>query len=216
MWMPRNVMLLVKRRLHNEHQYAAHLFGYPSLHGGLDENADSLASYLADREYASVHLVAHSLGGVVALRALTLHPDAPVERVVCLGSPLCGSNPASELGHTNWGRRLLGRSVSDGVIDTAASQWAHEVCDTHEIGVIAGTVPVGLGRLAASFDGENDGTVAVSETRLPGARDHLCMAVNHMGLVTSRDVATQVAAFLKRGEFLREDGKPEPIPSTDS
>lgn len=204
MWMPRSVMLLVKRRLHNEHQFRAHLFGYPSMRDTLDENAHSLAAYIAEQEFDSVHLVGHSLGGVVAMRTLALHPDVPVHRVVCLGSPLCGSHPATRLNRTKWGKRLVGRSVRTGVVDEPAIRWAREVCVSHEIGVIAGTVPVGLGRLAKSFDGENDGTVAVSETRLPGVKDHLCMAVNHTGLAMSKDVTTQVAAFFKRGVFLRE------------
>ena len=203
-WMPRSIMLLVKRRLYNEHQYRAHLFGYPSMRGTLDENAQSLAAYIAEREFDSVHLVGHSLGGVVAMRTLALHPDVPVQRVVCLGSPLCGSRPASRLNQTNWGKRLVGKSVRAGVVDEPANRWASEVCISHDIGVIAGTVPVGLGRLATSFDEESDGTVAVSETRLPGVKDHLCMAVNHTGLAISKDVTDQVAAFLKRGEFLRE------------
>ena len=44
-------------------------------------------------------------------------------------------------------------------------------------------------------------TVAVSETRLPGAKSHLVMPVTHTGLVWSAAVADQVAAFLKRGKF---------------
>jgi hypothetical protein len=54
-----------------------------------------------------------------------------------------------------------------------------------------------------TFDGPNDGTVAVSETRLPGAKDHLCVAVSHSGLVLSGEVADQVAAFLGSGAFDR-------------
>ncbi|NIN37578.1 MAG: alpha/beta hydrolase, partial [Gammaproteobacteria bacterium] len=78
-------------------------------------------------------------------------------------------------------------------------------CEERDIGVIAGTVPLGFGKLVADFDEPNDGTIAVSETRLKGARDHLVMAVSHKGMLVSPDVADQAAAFLRRGEFLRED-----------
>ena len=90
-----------------------------------------------------------------------------------------------------------------GVVERPASEWGREVGMRHEIGVIAGTAPVGLGRITTSFGEDNDGTVAVSETRLPGIKEHLCMPVNHTGLAISRDVIDQVAAFLQRGEFLR-------------
>ncbi len=203
-WMPGAVMTLVKRRLESEYRYCAHLFSYPSIRGTLDENALSLAEFIVEQEFEKVHLVGHSLGGVVSLRMLALEPDVPVERVVCLGSPLCGSRAASHLNQTDWGNTILGKSVTDGVVDEAATQWAREVCASRDIGVIAGTVPVGVGQLVTSFDGENDGTIAVSETRLPGIKDHICLPVNHKGLVISNDVTDQTAAFLKRGEFLRD------------
>ena len=90
-WMPGAIMTLVKRRLEKEDQYQAHLFSYPSIRGTLDENALSLAAFIKEQEFDNVHLVGDSLGGVVSLRMLALEPEAPVERVVCLGSPLCGS-----------------------------------------------------------------------------------------------------------------------------
>ena len=90
------------------------------------------------------------------------------------------------------------------MVDEAANLWARDVCASREIGVIAGTIPVGVGQLLTSFDGDNDGTVAVAETQLPGIKDHICLAVNHKGLVVSNNVIDQAAAFLRRGEFLRE------------
>jgi len=197
-------MMLVKRRLQHEHLYRAHLFDYPSHRGTLDDNARSLAEFMAVEEFDSVHLVAHSLGGVVALRMLALESEAPVHRVVCLGSPLCGSRAASRLTRTEWGNTILGKSVTAGVVDDAAHRWAREVCESRDVGVIAGTVPIGMGRLVTSFDEDNDGTVAVSETRLPGLKDHLCLPVSHTGLLLSKNVADQTAAFLQRGEFLRD------------
>ena len=63
---------------------------------------------------------------------------------------------------------------------------------------------IGLAQFVAEFEEDNDGTVAVSETQLPGARDHLIMPVSHNGMLLSGSVVDQAAAFLKRGEFLRE------------
>ena len=202
-WMPRHVMSLVGRRLRNDHHYRVYKFGYASMRDTLDQNAISLADYIARKRFDKVHLVGHSLGGVVVIRMLALNPDAPVHRVVCMGSPLNGSRVAARVGKRKWGRRIVGRSIMAGVVEQPASQWARDVGARHQIGVIAGTLPVGLGRLTTSFGEANDGTVAVSETQLPGIKDHLCMPVNHTGLAMSKDVSDQVAAFLKRGEFLR-------------
>ena len=86
----------------------------------------------------------------------------------------------------------------------AANEWATEVCRRRDVGVVAGSVPVGLGRVAGRFDGPSDGTVAVAETELEGARDHIVLPVSHTSMMIYRQVADQAGAFLKRGEFLRE------------
>ena len=144
------------------------------------------------------------LGGVLALRMLANDAYAMPGRVVCLGSPLTGSRAAEFLNAQEWAENIIGRSLPAGVIHAAANEWASHVCEEREIGVIAGNVPLGFGRLFAEFEEDNDGTVAVAETRLDGARDHLVMPVSHKGLLVSSEVADQAAAFLKRGEFLRD------------
>lgn len=203
-WMPGHEMLFVKYRLQAEHGFPGLLFDYPSVGGTLDDNADLLAQFIEDSVTGAAHLVGHSLGGVLCLRALSRHAGIGVERVVCLGSPLRGSRAAAVLEGHGWGNAILGKTITAGVVQEAASQWASGVTGRHEVGVIAGNVGIGLGKIVTSFEGENDGTVAVSETRLDGLTDHLVMPINHTGLILSRSVADQAAAFLKRGEFLRE------------
>ncbi len=198
-------MYLIKRRLEKEYGYRAHLFSYRSVHGTLDDNVAALADFIAELDIDGVHVIGHSLGGVLALRWLANHPDAVPGRVVCLGAPLTGSRAATFLSEQEWAEEIVGRSLPSGVIHAAANEWASHVCEERDIGVIAGDVPYGLGRFFARFEEANDGTVAVSETRLDGACDHLVMPVSHKGLLVSPDVVDQAAAFLKRGEFLRDD-----------
>lgn len=204
MWMPGSEMAFIRHHLAKHHGLEGFLFSYPSVRGTLDENAGQLADYVRDCPHAgTLHLVGHSLGGVVLLRMLALNPAAPVSRAVCIGSPLCGSRAADAISRHEWGRSILGETVAGGVVEAPASQWAGSVTARHEVGIVAGTVAAGLGQLATSFGGPSDGTVTVAETRLPGAKDHLCVAVSHSGLVLSSKVADQVAAFLKDGEFRR-------------
>jgi len=197
-------MYLIKRRLEKEFGFRALLFSYRSIRGTLDENAAALTAFIHEQDLDGVHIVGHSLGGVLALRMLANDPHALPGRVVCLGSPLTGSRAADFLSEKEWAEDILGRSLPVGVIHESANEWASHICEQREIGVIAGTVPLGVGRLFAKFDGDNDGTVAVSETYLDGAKDHLVMPVSHKGLLFSSDVADQTGSFLKRGEFLRE------------
>ena len=170
----------------------------------LDENAMLLSRYIIDQQLDSVHIIGHSLGGVIALRMYALYPDTMPGRLVCIGSPLTGSRAAAYLSTQDWAEPMLGQTLSAGVVHEAANEWGSHVCEAREVGIIAGTAPYGLGRLVTEFDGENDGTVAVSETRLDGAKDHICLEVSHKSMLVSTDVVDQAAAFLKRGEFLRD------------
>lgn len=203
-WMPRAGMIYIKHRLATDNDFEVELFSYAPVTETLNDVASRLADLVDSGVDEQTHLVAYSLGGVVALRMLAVQPDANVGRVVCIGSPLCGSRAAFHLNQLDWGNLILGKIVVDGVLDDAPHRWAKGVTDSHEIGVIAGSVPIGFGRFVARFDEPNDGTVAVSETRMPGARDHLVLPVSHKGMLISRDVVEQTAAFLKRGKFLRE------------
>ena len=197
-------MYLVKRHLEREFGMRALIFSYPSVTNTLDENAELLAQFIRDNGIEETHIVAHSLGGLVTLRMFANGISRAPGRVVCLGSPLSGSRAADFLHAKDWGEHLLGNSLPEGTIHSVANDWAGDVCARRDVGVIAGSVPVGIGHIAGKFGEPNDGTVAVSETYLDGAKDHLVMEVTHMGLTISRNVSDQVGSFLRRGEFLRE------------
>lgn len=171
------------------------LFGYSSLFDGPERAVPRLLEKLR-REPVDA-LVGHSLGGLIALESLRQAPDLGVSRVVCLGSPLRGSLTARNLAAHGWGRPLLGRSAS--MLAGGMEEWRGQA----QVGVVAGDVARGLGRLFARFDGASDGTVGLDETRLPGLTDHCIVHSSHTGLVFSRDAVAQAAAFLRDGRFSR-------------
>ena len=90
------------------------LFSYQSVRGTLDENAAALAGFIHEQGLTGVHIIGHSLGGVVALRMLANDATAVPGRVVCLGSPLCGSRAADVLSRQDWAEAILGRSLTEG------------------------------------------------------------------------------------------------------
>jgi pimeloyl-ACP methyl ester carboxylesterase len=198
-------MTLIKRRLEKEYGFEVLLFNYPSVRGTLDDNAEKLSNFIAGKQLDSAHLLGHSLGGVIALRLLANHPETVPGRVVCIGSPLTGSRAVEFLTTQNWAEPFIGQSLPAGTVHTVANEWASHVCEERDVGVIAGTSPYGFGRLVTTFDGDNDGSVAVSETRLDGAKDHICLNVSHKSMLVSAEVVDQAAAFLKRGVFLRDE-----------
>jgi hypothetical protein len=138
------------------------------------------------------------LAGLVILRALQILGDGRVERVVVMGSPVRGSRAARRLWKLPFGARLLGRSAQDpGLIDGGISEWR----GPQQVGVIAGTNHLSLGRLFGPLPSPNDGTVAVEETVLKGATDSILLDVTHVSMVVSKAVAWQVIHFLAEGQF---------------
>jgi hypothetical protein len=51
------------------------------------------------------------------------------------------------------------------------------------------------------FDEDNDGTVAVSETKISGAAAFLPLRTTHSGLLWSAQVARETGSFLEYGRF---------------
>ena len=178
--------------------YDVTLFRYHSVMAGLKVNASRLAEFLAQRSNAGVHLVGHSLGGLVILEALARHSVA-CGRIVCLGSPLNGSGAASAVAAWPSGRRIIGKSL-----DEFLARGAQAAPAGREIGIIAGSRSFGTGRFFGHLSAPNDGTVTVGETFLAGAADHLVLPVSHIAMLWSPAVIRQVRWFLADGKFRRD------------
>ncbi|MBC7803327.1 MAG: acetyltransferase, partial [Candidatus Parcubacteria bacterium] len=69
------------------------------------------------------------------------------------------------------------------------------------LGVIAGTLPLGLGRVLGRLPGMNDGVVCLDETEVEGMAERLVLRVGHSAMLISATVAAQTSAFLSHGKF---------------
>jgi pimeloyl-ACP methyl ester carboxylesterase len=199
LWVRAMVMGLLRRRI-ARCGYRALAYSYPSMRLTLTENAERLAQYCLGIAAAKVNFVGHSLGGLVVLRMLETARAFTVGRIVLAGTPCCGSFAARRLMRLPGGHAVLGRSVPEWLGRERPQLPSH-----HEIGVIAGRVGIGLGRLVApDMTQPNDGVVSVAETRLPEMRDHIVLEVNHTGMLLSRTVARRICEFIRHGAFIRE------------
>lgn len=197
LWMRGFALSMLHHRL-MEAGFRVHRYDYLSVAATQQRIMDRLHARMADLadQSSAVHLVGHSLGGLLAMRACGATDTLPQGRIVCLGSPLRGSAAARRF--AQWGRGgeiLLGHNRE--LLEGGFERWE----GLREVGMIAGRIPLGLGAMLGHFAGEHDGTVAVDETRLPGLRDHCVVESNHTSLLFSPEVARLIAGFLRAGHF---------------
>ncbi len=197
LWLSGHEAFLLGRRIEKERGYQWHAFNYASTMLTMSEISAGLAAFVAGIEAPRVHLVGHSLGGIAILRCLQNHPQLPPGRVVFLGTPSLTSTAAHAVARFRYGRTLMGQAVAEELLYAHDRSWTHE----RELGIIAGNQPLGLARLVVDFQEANDGTVAVSETKLPGAKAHIVLPVSHTGMLLSARVAFEVGQFLELGHF---------------
>lgn len=189
-------MLYLERQL--SHQgFTVHSMHYASVRRNIAENTRQLHQKIQALKLSNLHIVAHSLGGIIAMRLLQQFPDLPPGRVVMLGTPLNGSYIAKRL--MNWPlvNRLLENSMVDGL--DGQSALPHSV--NREIGMIAGNSRAGLGILVGGLPEDSDGTVLLSETQHPMLKEHITLDISHTGMVFSQKIAHLVGNFLNTGRF---------------
>ncbi len=160
------------------------------------DNAERLSKYLHAIDAENIHLVCHSLGGLVARHCLARHQGLNIGRVVMLGTPNQASIAAEKLRHWPGGRLILGQSLDDGLLGPVPP-WD----SGYPLGVIAGDLRFGLGTFIPGIPGPNDGTVTVDETRLPGMHDHIVIHCTHFGLLLSHEAFKQTQRFIEHGQF---------------
>jgi pimeloyl-ACP methyl ester carboxylesterase len=186
-------LLPLSRRLRKA-GFATETFSYSTLWRSPGEAMERLAMRLYAMAPEPVHLVAHSLGGLVALETLSRYQKLPPGRVVCMGSPIAGSTAARGLAGKGLGlvSGRAGALLRGGLVALPPGR---------QVGMLAGTKSMGMGKWFSRFDGQNDGTVMVWETRLPGLSDHAVIESSHSGLVFSEQAARLAARFLETGRF---------------
>ena len=197
LWMPGGESMLLAHRLLREFGLQVHAFAYSALASGMEEITAQLQGFVRALEVPAVHFVGHSLGGLVIYRFFERYPEQPPGRVVFLGTPSLESRAAVQAGRSRFVSALMGPSVADELLRPRERRWTFK----RPLGIIAGTQALGLGQFLAGFEEECDGTVGVSETRLPGAADHIVLPVSHLGMLVSARVAQETGLFLTNGRF---------------
>jgi pimeloyl-ACP methyl ester carboxylesterase len=202
LWVTGREAFWLRRRLEQDLEAKTLTFPYPSVTTDATSNARALTKFLAALGAETLHLVGHSLGGLVILKLFEEGADAPARlppgRIVLLGSPLRGSRAARNLARLPFGKKIMGLGATE-LLAARARRWN----GARDLGVIAGDLGFGLGRLVGTLGGASDGTILVEETELDGAADRVVLRVSHTGMLFSAAVARAAGAFLSTGRFSR-------------
>ena len=171
--------------------FRCYRYHYSSALAPYQQNQDGLARFIEQRIGAACHFVAHSMGGLLVLDLIQRRPELCAGHVVCLGTPINGSQVIKKLQRTPF-KTVLGHASAPllkGVV--------LELPETIKVSLLAGTRSLGGGKLLARFNGENDGSVGLEETQAPWLTHHERLNLSHTQLVYSNRAQARVVALLR-------------------
>lgn len=171
--------------------------GYKWVNLSLERGIERVARYverIARRRGGPIHLVGHSLGGIIALRLKRERPDLPIHRVVQFGSPNLGSSVAENLKESPIATWFFGPILAELAEDLTTSDQRDP-----DVAAIAGNeFPVEVTKVYGVIE-PNDGLVTVSSAWGREAGLRLIAPTIHTGLPLSQSVAKATVDFLKTG-----------------
>lgn len=139
------VMLPLKKHLHTA-GFRTHGFNYFSLIQPIERHSLRLHEWLLKHHdpAAPLHLVGHSLGGLVSRDFMQRYPNWKVERCVTLGTPHLGSMTARHV------KRYFAPAVTKAYPNGLNGE-AADLVDNVRLGVIAGNKAHAIGKLFFSW-----------------------------------------------------------------
>jgi len=167
---------------------------YPSLWSRIEWHAATLVGLLkrldgetSDEENSDgeVHLITHSMGGIIARLALAQYLPRRIGRFVMIAPPNRGSPVARRL--APW----LGGLCPP----------LHQLTD-HEASFVCTLPPPSLCELGI-IAAQGDFMVLEHSTRLGCERDHIVLPGLHSSVLWQRETAEQVRHFIEHGKFRR-------------
>lgn len=199
----------MKERL-QQSGYRVFGFDYPSTRVDIPTAAGYLRRCVESLEgIEEINFVVHSMGGLVVRASLEQGRDPRMHRMVMLGVPNLGAHMANLMQKNFLYRTLYGPAGQQLVKDTEGLI-ARLPTPDFEFALISGArgTPNGYNPLVP---GDDDGTVALESTKLPGACDLLTVNSMHSFMMNDEHVIACTDRFLRTGA-LRETGETEPVP----
>jgi len=186
-----------------EQGYTVWSESYPSREKSLEWLATTTLSkglnYCADQKARRVHLVSHSLGGLLIREYLQDNQIDKLGRIVMLAPPNHGSEVADVLKNNSlyeWAMGPVGQVLGTG--PDGVSRQLKPILG--EIGVIAGS-STSDPWFSPIIPGPDDGKVSVESARLDEMKDFWVVQAGHTFIMRNEQVIEQILNFLAEGAF---------------
>jgi pimeloyl-ACP methyl ester carboxylesterase len=202
-------------------EYTVFNVGYASTRGDIATHALHLASVVEHLDgIEELNFVAHSLGNIVVRRYLGdandekagRKPDPRIKRFVMISPPNHGAAAAEAWSDNDLFELALGESAKE--LGTGWPEVEKTLATPScQFGIIAGGKGDDRGYNPA-LEGDNDGLLSVSTTKLVGARDFVLLPVLHPLSPKNATVQEYTLRFLQKGYFISADER-HPITAED-
>jgi pimeloyl-ACP methyl ester carboxylesterase len=186
-------------------------FDYPSTQVTIRDSAEYLQQVIHSlTDVSEINFVVHSMGGLIVRTYLQQESDPRIRRMVMLGVPNRGANMANVVQNNPLFKLLFGPAGQQ-LIHDPEGFIAGLPTPRFEFAIVAGARGTEDG-WNPLIEGDDDGTVEVANTQLPGATDFMTVCGMHSFLMDREDVIDATTRFLTTGA-LRASGVPQPIPA---
>ncbi len=161
--------------------------------------AETIQRCKTEHPSAPIHIVTHSLGGILVRHYLQTHRLPPESRVVMLSPPNQGSEIADLLKDNFLYRWIMGPAGQQ--LGTGKDGVFHRLGPVDvPVGIITGDSTLEPW-FSSRVPGPDDGKVSVAAARLAEMTDFLVVHKSHGFIMNDPEVIAQTTHFLKHGVF---------------
>lgn len=186
----------------NDDGYITKNIGYSSTGETIESLAEKELSEIVERYkkigFEKIHFVTHSMGGLIVRYYLQEHDLPSGSRIVMLSPPNHGSEVADHFLESKFYQLIVGDVGQELATDSKILSELKPIIP--EVGIIAGNKSSNP-YFSKIIPGEDDGRVAVDNTKLTEMKDFIVVPSTHLTIKYNNDVIKQTAFFLKNGIF---------------